>query len=343
MFSNNISSTDNSVKSSAKNSSIITNENSKMLSWMKNSELDLKIKALARKERELLGELLEHLKEADSRRLYLDFGYSSLFSYLVESCGYSAGAAQRRIDAARLFKVEPKLKEKIESGEINLAQTTILQKALREKNKTEPVSLQDKRDLISRLGHKSTSETQFLIAKELNLEVKEQSKQIYQKDESVRLEITLTKEQWQKLEKARDLTSNATQSNDWATVLEYFSDRMIKQKEGSGARRERKESSAQTLANRKKTSKRNDVDATMAVIKPISQKIRKSILCRDQVCQHKDLRTGKICASRWNLHIDHIQPRWAGGPHDEANLRVLCAKHNQHVYKRQARIEIISG
>ncbi len=206
-----------------------------MLTRMKNIELDLKIKSLAQAEREILCEVLEHIKEADVRRLYLDFAYPSLFSYLVGACGYSAGAAQRRIDAARLLKIEPLLADKIESGEINLGQVTLLQKAIREKSKTEKVTAEDKRKLISRLSHKTNAETQSLIAQEFNIKLKEAPKETHQKDESVRLEITLTKEQWEKLQKARDLASNATQSNDWSRLLEYLSDKLIKQKEGPAA------------------------------------------------------------------------------------------------------------
>lgn len=81
-------------------------------------ELDLRIKTLAAQERELLHEIILTIKEIDQRRMYLDLGYPSLFAYLVESVGYSAGSAQRRIDAARLLKEVPELGERIQAGKI---------------------------------------------------------------------------------------------------------------------------------------------------------------------------------------------------------------------------------
>ncbi len=226
---------------------------------LKNHELDQKLKTLAKQERELLSELLEHIKEADLRRLYLDFAYPSLHEYLVKGCGFSEGAAQRRIDAARLLVVAPALAEKIENGDINLGQASLLQKAIRQKNKeqknkTQKVTNEEKRNLIEKISNKSSRETQKLIAQELDIKIQESPKEKIQKDESVRLEITLTKEQWEKLEKARALASNATHSNDWAILFEYLAEKLIRQKVRSTA----------------------TVTATMAV--------KKQVLQRDRVC-----------------------------------------------------------
>jgi len=345
------------------------------LTRLNNHDLDLKIKSLAHTERKLLSTVISHIKEAEARKLYFDYGYPNLFEYLVKACGYPGGSAQRRIDAARLLAIEPKLSSKIESGEINLAQTTILQRAIREKNKTNKVTLEQKRKLIEKISDKSSAETQILISKELDIQLKEKPKETHQKDESVRLEITLTKEQWQKLQKARDLASNATQSKDWSVLLEYLSDKLIKQKEGSGlvvSNNERtgsevnKRKSSEALVNGREgiqsnkkaiqqsvfvdatvvsgkgNQRKNHSDATMAVAEPIPQKIRKSILRRDQCCQYKDPRTHQLCGSRWNLHIDHIQPKWAGGTDCKENLRILCQKHNHHVYRQQAGIKVLA-
>ncbi len=277
-----------------------------MISKLNNKELDQKIKSLARAENRLLALVIEHIKEADRRKLYLDFNYPNLYDYLVKECGYPGGSAQRRIDAAKLLAVEPKLKAKIESGEINLSQTTLLQKAFREKNKT---TLEQKRSLIAKISDMTVADTQVLISKELDIKIKEQTKVTHQKDGSVRLEVTFTQEQWESLQKAKDLASNATQSNDLGTLIKYLSDRFIKQKEGSAA--------------------------TMAV--------KKQVLQRDQCCQHKDPYTQRLCGSRWNLHIDHIKPKWAGGTDDLENLRVLCQKHNHHIYRQQAGIKMLSS
>lgn len=47
---------------------------------LSNKRLDSHLKSLVSSEREILKEILIHIAEADRRRLYLDFGYPSLFA-----------------------------------------------------------------------------------------------------------------------------------------------------------------------------------------------------------------------------------------------------------------------
>ena len=49
-----------------------------------NDQLVAALSGLVRREHDLLSDLLAHLAELDERRLYLDFGYSSLFAYCTE-------------------------------------------------------------------------------------------------------------------------------------------------------------------------------------------------------------------------------------------------------------------
>ena len=94
--------------------------------------LDANLKLLVTSEREILIEILIHIVEVERRKLYLTYGYSSLFEYLTKRIGYANGSAQRRIDAARLSFDAPDVIEKLESGELNLAQVSLLQKSIRE-------------------------------------------------------------------------------------------------------------------------------------------------------------------------------------------------------------------
>jgi hypothetical protein len=53
--------------------------------------------------------------------------------------------------------------------------------------------------------------------------------------------------------------------------------------------------------------------------------IQRKVFKRDQCCQYLNKTTGKKCESKWNLHIDHVQPFWADGSNELENLRILCA------------------
>jgi len=131
-------------------------------------ELDQRIKTLAAKERELLHELVLTIKEIDQRRSYLEFGFPNLFAYMTEGIGYSAGSAQRRIEAARLLVEIPSLGQKIESGEVKLNQISLVQKAARDVSKTRSlkVSSDDKLALLENLSNKNYQDSQREVAKD---------------------------------------------------------------------------------------------------------------------------------------------------------------------------------
>jgi hypothetical protein len=150
------------------------------------------------------------------------------------------------------------------------------------------------------------------VAKALDIEIKEQTKITNQKDESIRLEVTLTKSQWEKLQEMKSLLPNG--SRDWSEVLEYLADKVIEKK-----------TKAKTLP--KPSEKRINIS------------MRKHIRNRDQCCQHKDKTTGRICGTKLNLQIDHIKPIWAGGTSTEENLQVLCANHNRYRYRQQSGLQ----
>lgn len=282
------------------------------LKALTNDELDCNLMNCVKKEKAALHFIISHIAEVNRRKMYLDFAYPSLRAYLEERMGYDGGSAQRRIDAARLSQVVPGVIESLQHGELKLAQVTVLQKSLRE-TKNQVVSKETKVDLVEAIKNKSIYETQVLVAKALNVEIKTASKITPQADESVRLELSLTKDQWEKLNSMRELLSHSVPNGSWSALLEYLSDRVIQQKTGGKSHMK----SAPSL-----------------------HLLKKQVLQRDRCCQFKN-KEGKICGSRWNLQTDHIQPQWAGGKDTLENLRALCGNHNRHVYRKQAGIKTL--
>ena len=106
--------------------------NKSFLSALSNKNLDEKLNQLISSEREMLTEIIIHIREVDSRKMYLDFGYASLFDYLTLRMGYANASAQRRINAARLSMEVPEVINHIESGGINLSQISVMAQALRQ-------------------------------------------------------------------------------------------------------------------------------------------------------------------------------------------------------------------
>lgn len=303
------------------------------LKFLSQNELDQRMKTLAQKERDVLHEILLTIKEIDSRRIYLQMGFSSLFEYLVAGVGYSEGSAQRRIDAARLLKELPDIAEKIQAGEIKLNQIALLQRAVREVSKSQSnmVTAEDKLMLLNQIGGMNHSDSQKEIALYFDIPVVAATAKKIQADESVRLEMTLSKEVYEKLKTAQALLSHSVPSGDLVQFLEYVVDRVIKQK-----------TSVRTSARGKdkvgKIKSASLGSTAIVAVKSLSVSVKKEILKAQKCCQYRDPVSNRLCGSKWFTQVDHKHSRWAGGSHESGNLQILCARHNKAKYLSEAGI-----
>lgn len=275
------------------------NNNRSGLHHLSDEALDQSLQSWVKKEKEALKEVLLHIAEVDKRRLYLRLAYPSLFVYLTERLGYEGGSAQRRLDAARLSLEVPALIEKVDRGEVTLSQVAFLQKSLRAR--AQKTSREEKAQLVEEITNKSVKETQVVISQALDVEIKQGPKITHQGNNSVRFEVTLNSEQWEKLQSMRELLSTSLPHGNWDEVLEYVADKVLAQKKNQ---------------------------------KNIGAQVHQ----RDQCCQYRDPKTNRQCGTKWNPEVDHVQPRWAGGKNELQNYRLLCASHNKEVYRQQAGI-----
>ena len=94
---------------------------------LNNQELLSRTKILVQKERDIHIQVLHHLAEINSRKLYLEQGFSSLFDYAVRELGYSEGAAYRRIKAMKLCQDLPGTEDQLQSGMLSLSTASQLQ------------------------------------------------------------------------------------------------------------------------------------------------------------------------------------------------------------------------
>ncbi|MBK8232297.1 MAG: hypothetical protein IPK72_17350 [Candidatus Eisenbacteria bacterium] len=112
---------------------------------------------LVAREQEATAELLLCLAEVDARRLYLEEGCASLFSYCTTVLHLSEGAAYYRITAARGARRFPRLVELIASGALHLSGICLLLPLLDEANATR---------LLTAATHQSKREIEALVASE---------------------------------------------------------------------------------------------------------------------------------------------------------------------------------
>ncbi len=102
-----------------------------------NQQLLRDLKDLVRRDRHVEADLLAHIAEVDSRKLFREEGYSSLFRYLVEELRFSEDAAYSRIQAARAARDYPVILDRIREGELHLTGVKLLAPHLTEANHLE--------------------------------------------------------------------------------------------------------------------------------------------------------------------------------------------------------------
>ena len=99
------------------------------LARLSDHELLASAQELARQERILNIQIIDHLTEIAARGLHVRHGYSSLFAYAVKELGFSEGAAHYRIQAKKLCADYPEVKQQLEEGTLTLTGAGQLQSA----------------------------------------------------------------------------------------------------------------------------------------------------------------------------------------------------------------------
>src|SRR5580765_4509409 len=100
-------------------------------------ELVSQLKSLVVKHRGTTAEILAHIAEMDSRRLYLPAAHPSMFSYCQTELGFSEEMAFKRIRAARMARKYPVIFAAIADGRLHVSAVVLLSKYLRRSNADE--------------------------------------------------------------------------------------------------------------------------------------------------------------------------------------------------------------
>lgn len=309
------------------------------LNRLNDLELETNLRNLISKERQLLHLILEHILEVDTRKLYLERAYSSLYEYLTQEFQYSGSAAMRRIEAARLLRNVPELGGYIQRGDINLTQIGEFSRAIKEKEKmgAETVSALLKSELLVKISGKTIQETQKDLAQALDIQVVDYDKKRIQQDDSVRIELTVSKDVYELLEKCKDLASHKLERKEngssLAALIELLAESFIG-KEVAGEKSQTKlGGDGSVISSQEKPHLKTN--------KTLTPKTRSHVLKRDGCCQYNDSKTGKQCSSTYLLQVDHKKSRWAGGGHSVENLQILCANHNLQKYRKESQLKLI--
>lgn len=302
------------------------------------------------------AEIVDFIREVVHRRLWLEFGANNMFDFLTRArYRYAPAVAQRKLDAARLMQFFPEVKDYLISEEVNLTQLGMLGSGFRQK----PVSPKVQREILEAIRGQTIKNTQVILNEMLEIEVKPRPKVRVQRDGSVRVEMTFSKEQWEVMERVKEVVSHSVPSGEWTEVLSYCARFTISKKDHSTSP---KRSSAENLSTEAKDSVsqkgfaskgletkegpllpsmevkvRHGVTRRKCKVRDyggVSRSTRRLVHQRDQSCRHIHP-DGTRCESRYQLQVDHIISRWKGGGNELENLQLLCGLHNRYKYERE--------
>ena len=295
---------------------------------LSNDELLLRTENLVQTERKIMHLVLTHILEIMDRKLYADLDFDSMYTMMTKKYGYSEPSALRRIDAAKLLKKVPEVADRLMSGALNLSQAVQLQKCLiSEAMKGESVSEIRTHEILDQLENCNGFETKQLLAKEFDMPLKVQEIVRPQKDESVRLEITFTKDEFEELNKAKSLMSHIVHNGSWAEVISVMARKFNESKLGksSGSLRPPLGSATEAVGSKSKT-----VSAPSPITKRphISVHLKRKLYADAQGCCQYQSPDGKRCGSKFQVQIDHVTPVTWGGKSSAENLRLLCRTPN---------------
>lgn len=243
--------------------------------------------------------MLEYLREVDRRRLYADFGHSSLWDFCIVELGYSEGCASRRIASMRLLSELPELKQELIAGQRTLSSLAQAQKFFRAEEKHgAALSVAGKQAVLSQLAGKSARECERELSRLSSVPA-----------EMVETKVAISERLADKLRRLQALRSHAQPGASYSEVIEFLADEMLKKLDP-----ERKPSAAPAPPT--------PAVSRRSVRLPVPAATRRHVWQRDR---------GKCtaCGTRYFLELDHVVPVALGGVHSATNLRLRCRAHNQ--------------
>jgi hypothetical protein len=292
------------------------------LNHLNDETLDAKTLELVKSEREILADILNHLREVERRRLFSKYNMSSLFDYAIKRLGYSEDQAARRISAMRLLRDLPAIEQKVVTGALTLTHLSKAQTLFRQEKKASFIRSNDEKiGVLEKLENSSKVQTEKTLKSEsfitqshgLRFEIESRSKiELSHFDKSLQ----------EKLKRLMEI--KRTSATDLHSLIEEMADLALK-KWDPVKKAERSIARAESKPLPKAAAHDSPVPAPVRVnakTRSIPSAIRHAVYFRDGgKCRN--------CRSAHAVEIDHIVPFSKGGSHDLYNLRLLCRACNQ--------------
>ena len=312
------------------------------LTLLQDHELLHSLNIVLSRDHETTAELLAHLAEVITRRLWAAEGYPSMLEFCVRGLRMSEGVALKRIQAAKTANQFPEIHGLVARGRLHLSAVCMLAPKLTAENAP---------GLLTAATHQSKAGIAMLLAErfprpDVPTSLRRLEASSYDPDhtdgdtslltspahvppakvaplsaETYELRCTLGQQLHEKLRYVQALLGRAVGSGDIPAVLELALDALTAAKE--------KQKFAVT--SRPRQHQHNVAPQG----RHIPARVRRAVLEREAGCCTFKSDNGNVCGSQRGLHFDHIVPFACGGESTAENLRLRCAAHNRLEAERQ--------
>ena len=297
---------------------------SQNLECYSSEELNLHLRELCHKEHEIVSDVVRYLHELDKRGYYRELGYPSLFAYCTQALGYSEGAAQRRIQAARALGENPEIYTLLRDGKLTLSAIAEIVPVITPENKSE---------LLSMAQGKSKAEAQG-IAAQYKPAIPPKAKA------TVRAKrVLLPKAEPDLFAAAPPPQGEPKVETRFSISLEVDSKFMTlyeraKALVGHLPMAEVLRRALCDLLDKRAPRESKRVTTDTAKGRYIPMTIKAKVHTRDGgQCTFVSV-DGRRCRERVGLELDHVIPYALGGAGTVDNLRLLCPAHNRLLAER---------
>jgi len=294
--------------------------------------------ALVAADRQTTAALLAHLAEVDARELFLPAACSSMHAYCLRVLRLSEDAAFKRIRAARAARRFPQLFDAIADGRLHLSGVVVLAPHLSDGNVD---------DVIAAATHRSKADIEVIAARlapqpdlpSVIVPLAPSDEQAALPEvapgpvapppeppttrtkplspERFGLQVTISQETRDKLERAQALLRHSNPSGDLSDVLDRALDALL----------EKLEKAKFGAASRPRARRARSADADPSYV---PSDVRRDVHARDgEQCSFVS-ESGDRCTERGFLEFDHSDPVSLGGASTTKKVRLLCRAHNQY-------------
>ncbi len=278
------------------------------------------------REREATVALLAHLGEFDRRRLHLDQGFNSVYSYCTGAlrlAGYSAG---NRIEAARACRRFPEILERLRDGSVNLATLRLLAPHFEQDNwrrlleATRGLSRREIEAVVATLSPMpdvplSIQKLPALAPGSATTPPEPRPSVAPLGAERYKIQFTMGQETNDKLRRAQDLLRREIPNGDPGAIF----DRALTLLLEDVARRR--------LAETAKPRPARPADPRS---RHVPAHVKRAVWLRDAGRCAFVAPGGRRCDARSYLEFHHVDPFGHGGETTAANISLRCSAHNAH-------------